>query len=142
MFIVKAWPCVRMKLGGWMEGKGRILVVDDHKTVVRLMEAVLKIKGYGVLHAEDGLTAMEVARREKPDLIFLDIMMPGMDGFQVCRQLKLDPTTAGIPIIFLTARGEESDVATGKAAGCDGFVKKPFRTLEVLSLVEQHLRRG
>lgn len=129
-------------VGEWMEeGKGRILVVDDHKTVVRLMEAVLKIKGYGVLHAEDGVTGLDVARREKPDLIFLDIMMPGLDGFQVCRQLKLDPSTATIPVIFLTARGEASDVATGKAAGCDGFVKKPFRTLEVLSLVEQHLRR-
>lgn len=125
-----------------MVAKGRILVVDDHKTVVRLMEAVLKIKGYDVLHAEDGLTGVEVARREKPDLIFLDIMMPGMDGFEACRKLKLDPATASIPVIFLTARGEESDVATGKAVGCDGFIKKPFRTLEVLSLVDQHLRRA
>lgn len=124
-----------------MEGRGRILVVDDHKTVVRLMEAVLKIKGYGVLHAEDGISGIEVARREQPDLIFLDIMMPGLDGFQVCRQLKIDPATAAIPIVFLTARGEETDVATGRAAGGDGFIKKPFKTMDVLSLVEQMLRK-
>lgn len=124
-----------------METKMRILLIDDHKTVLKLMEAVLKLRGYEVLYAEDGNRGLEVARTERPSLIFLDIMMPGIDGFKVCEELKADPRTKGIPVVFLTARGEETDVDRGMKVGGDGFVKKPFKTMEVLNLLEQHLGR-
>ncbi len=119
--------------------KKKVLVVDDHQTVVRLMEAVLKLRGFAVLHAENGPEALEVVRRERPGMVFLDIMMPGMDGFEVCRQLKADPATRDIPVVFLTARGEEADVARGAEAGAVDFIKKPFQTSDVMRLLEQHL---
>ncbi len=124
-----------------MENKVRILLIDDHKTVLKLMEAVLKLRGYEVLYAENGSLGLEMARAEKPALIFLDIMMPGIDGFKVCQELKADPLTRSIPVVFLTARGEETDVDKGMKMGGDGFVKKPFKTMEVLNLLERHLGR-
>ena len=123
-----------------METKGKILVVDDHQTVVKLMEAVLRLRHYEVIHAEDGEKGLAMALREQPALIFLDVMMPGMDGFAVCERLKGDPKTRHIPVIFLTARGEETDVERGSGAGGDGFVKKPFKTTEILNLIEKHLQ--
>lgn len=125
-----------------MEAKRKILVVDDHKTVHKLMEAVLKLRGYKVLYAEDGSLGIEVARREKPDLIFLDVMMPGLDGFKVCQYLKEDPATRHIPVVFLTARGEETDVAMGKRVGGDDFVKKPFKTAEIMELLGRLVPAG
>ena len=124
-----------------METKGKILVVDDHRTVVKLMEAVLRLRHYEVIYAENGEDGLALALREQPALIFLDIMMPGMDGFTVCERLKDNPKTRHIPVIFLTARGEETDVERGARAGGSGFVKKPFKTMEVLKLIEQHLQK-
>jgi cyclic di-GMP phosphodiesterase len=112
--------------------KQKILVIDDHRTVGMLMESVLKLRGFQVLHAEEGAAGLELARRELPALIFLDIMMPEMDGFRVCKQLKQDPTTSAIPVIFLSSFGEAVAVERGKAAGGDGFLKKPFKSDEVI----------
>ena len=124
-----------------METKGKILVVDDHRTVVKLMEAVLRLRHYEVIYAENGEDGLALALREQPALIFLDIMMPGLDGFTVCERLKDDPKTRHIPVIFLTARGEETDVERGARAEGSGFVKKPFKTMDVLKLIEQHLQK-
>jgi len=124
-----------------MESKGKILVVDDHKTVLKLMEAVLKLKKYQVVYAEDGPQGIEVARRERPDLIFLDVMLPGMDGFKVCQYLKGDAVTKDIPIVFLTARGEEADMEMGRKSGGDDFVKKPFKSLEIMKVLEEFLEK-
>ncbi|HKK01439.1 MAG TPA: response regulator [Desulfuromonadales bacterium] len=123
-----------------MNNKGKILVVDDHQTVVKLMEAVLRLRHYEVIHAENGEQGLSLALQEQPALIFLDVMMPGMDGFTVCERLKTDPQTSRIPVVFLTARGEETDVERGEKAGGDGFVKKPFKTMEILKLIENHLQ--
>ena len=125
-----------------MEARGTILVVDDHKTVHRLIEAVLKLRGYTVLYAEDGNRGIEVARQQRPDLIFLDVMLPGMDGFKVCQYLKEDPLTQQIPVVFLTAKGEDADVELGRQAGGDEFVKKPFKSMEIMGLLERFLPRG
>ena len=124
-----------------MENRGKILVIDDHRTVVKLMEAVLRLRHYEVIYAENGEDGLALALREQPALIFLDIMMPGMDGFTVCERLKSDSQTSHIPVIFLTARGEETDVERGARVGGDGFVKKPFKTMEVLKLIEEHLQK-
>lgn len=119
--------------------KQKILVVDDHRTVGMLMESVLKLRGFQVLHAESGAEGLALARREEPSLIFLDIMMPEMDGYRVCEQLKQDPCTQAIPVIFLSARGENVAVERGEAVGGAGFIKKPFKTAEVLGLLQQYL---
>ena len=124
-----------------MTNKTRILLIDDHKTVQRLLEAIVRVKGYELLYAENGQQGIAMARREQPDLVLLDVMMPEMDGFKVCRYLKEDPATSGIPVLFLTARGAEDDLETGRRAGADGFMTKPFQTMEVLNTIDRLLRQ-
>ncbi len=120
--------------------KPKILVVDDHRTVGMLMEAVLKLRGVQVLYAESGPEGLELAREEMPALIFLDIMMPGMDGFKVCELLKQDPVTQSIPVVFLSARGESVAIDRGKEVGGEGFVKKPFKTLDILGVMNRFIK--
>jgi DNA-binding response OmpR family regulator len=125
-----------------MTSQAKILLIDDHRTVLRLLEAILKLKGYDLLYAENGQQGMALARQEKPDLILLDVMMPEIDGFKVCQYLKGQPETAAIPVVFLTARGAESDLETGRKVGAQGFLTKPFLAREVLDLVERLLTRA
>ncbi len=122
-----------------MSEKSRILLIDDHKTVFRLLEAIVRIKGYTLLYAESGQQGIVVARQEKPDLILLDVMMPDIDGFKVCQYLKENEETKEIPIMFLTARGADGDLEAGRKAGADGFMTKPFQTVEVLKQIERLL---
>ncbi|NJC88892.1 MAG: response regulator [Desulfuromonas sp.] len=122
-----------------MTTKAKILLIDDHRTVLRLLEAILKLKGYELLYAENGQLGMAMARQEQPDLILLDVMMPEIDGFKVCQYLKGQPETARIPVVFLTARGAEDDLETGRKVGAEGFMTKPFLAREVLDTVERLL---
>jgi two-component system, cell cycle response regulator len=104
----------------------RILVVDDIEANVRLLEAKLSAEYYEVLTACDGPTALALAASEKPDIILLDVMMPGMDGFQVCRRLKDDPETRHIPVVLVTALDGRGDRIQGLEAGADEFLTKPI----------------
>lgn len=122
-----------------MTRKAKILLIDDHRTVLRLLEAILKLKGYELLYAENGQQGMAMARQERPDLILLDVMMPEIDGFKVCQYLKGQPDTAKIPVVFLTARGAEDDLETGRKVGAEGFMTKPFLAREVLDTIERLL---
>jgi DNA-binding response OmpR family regulator len=122
-----------------MSDHKRILLVDDHQTVFRLLEAIVRIKGYQLLYAENGQQGIVMARQEQPDLILLDVMMPDIDGFKVCQYLKENPDTKAIPVMFLTARGAEGDLEAGRRAGADGFMTKPFQTIEVLGQIERML---
>jgi len=117
----------------------RILLIDDHQTVFKLLEAIVRIKGYKLLYADCGQQGIVMAREEQPDLILLDVMMPDLDGFKVCQYLKDNEETRHIPVMFLTARGAEDDLVTGRKAGADGFMTKPFQTMDVLSQVERLL---
>ena len=117
----------------------RILLIDDHQTVFRLLEAILRVKGYQLLYADCGQQGIVMAREEQPDLILLDVMMPDLDGFKVCQFLKENAETSHIPVMFLTARGAEDDLATGRKVGADGFMTKPFQTTDVLSQIEHVL---
>ena len=119
-----------------MNEKSRILLIDDHQTVFRLLEAIVRIRGYKLLYAESGQQGIVMARKEQPDMILLDVMMPDLDGFKVCQYLKENDDTKDIPIMFLTARGAEDDLETGRKAGADGFMTKPFQTIEVLKQIE------
>jgi two-component system cell cycle response regulator len=129
---------------------GRILVVDDIEANVRLLEAKLQAEYYDVLTASDGASAIAIAAREKPDLVLLDVMMPGMDGFEVCRRLKDDPETRHLPIVLVTALDGRTDRITGLEAGADEFLTKPIddimlfarvRSLTRLKLVIDELRQ-
>ncbi len=119
----------------------KIMVVDDEPAIVELIEYNVKRAGFDVVTAADGTSACSLALTEKPDLIVLDIMLPGMDGFEVCRRLVSDAETAKIPILFLTARREEIDRVVGLEMGGDDYVTKPFSPRELIARIKAILRR-
>jgi two-component system alkaline phosphatase synthesis response regulator PhoP len=118
----------------------RILVVDDDRDVVRLMRAYLEQANYQVLMAHDGETAIHMLRREKPDLLLLDLMLPGRDGWEITRLVRSDPGLAHIPIIMLTARVDDTDKIVGLEIGADDYVTKPYNPREVVARVRARLR--
>lgn len=121
---------------------GKILVVDDEANIRQLVRFNLEKEGYAVLEAADGLAALDLARQEKPDLIVLDLMLPGKDGLEVCRLLKAQAATAGIAIIMLTAKAEEIDTILGLEMGADDYITKPFSPRELTARVKAVLRRS
>jgi DNA-binding response OmpR family regulator len=121
--------------------KRRVLVVDDERDIVDLVRYNLNKNGYEALVATDGKEAIELATRELPDLIVLDLMLPGLHGTEVARRLKGDPRTAHIPIVMLTAKGEETDVVVGLTLGADDYVTKPFSMKILLARLASVLRR-
>jgi two-component system cell cycle response regulator len=118
----------------------RILVVDDVEPNVRLLEAKLTIEYYDVLSCHDGLTALKLASDEKPDIILLDVMMPGMDGFETCKRLKADPETRHIPVVLVTALDGREDRIRGLDAGADDFLTKPLDDLVLFARVRSLVR--
>ena len=118
----------------------RILVVDDIEANVRLLEAKLSAEYYEVMTASDGPTALAIAAAEKPDIVLLDVMMPGMDGFQVCRRLKDDPETRHIPVVLVTALDGRSDRVAGLEAGADEFLTKPIDDVMLFARVRSLTR--
>ncbi len=125
-----------------MEDRKKILVVDDEEDLVIALSARLKAGGYEVLVARDGLEALTKARTLKPDLILLDLMLPKMDGYKVARLLKLDQRYAGIPILMLTARGQEMDQDLGRQAGVDDYIVKPFDSTELMVRIKELLEKA
>ncbi len=117
---------------------GKILVVDDEASIVNIISFNLKKEGYEVITASDGETGLELALSEKPDLVLLDIMMPQMDGYEVCRKIREKST---VPIIMLTARADEVDKVIGLEMGADDYVTKPFGNRELMARVKANLRR-
>ncbi len=120
----------------------KILIVEDEKDIARMLEYNLKKEGYRVAAVHDGAAAPALAAKELPGLILLDLMLPGLDGLEVCRRVKTDPRTAAIPIIMLTAKGEESDKLVGLGVGADDYITKPFSVKELLARVKAVLRRA
>jgi DNA-binding response OmpR family regulator len=116
----------------------KILVVDDEPTIVETIRYSLKKEGYEVAAALDGLKALEIARRERPDLVILDVMLPGIDGFEVCRALRRETI---VPILMLTARDDEVDKVVGLELGADEYMTKPFSMRELIARVRAMLRR-
>lgn len=117
----------------------RLLIVDDTQENLQILGAILKQKGYLINVAMDGQQAVDAAHKINPDLILMDIMMPVMDGFQACQLLKADERTRDIPVIFLTARAETSDIANGFNLGAVDYIVKPFNATELLQRVRTHL---
>lgn len=118
-----------------------ILVVEDETPLVTLLRYNLEREGYAVLEAQDGDEALNLVREQRPDLVLLDWMLPLMSGIEVCRQLRRDPQTRAIPIVMLTARGEEGDKLRGLDSGADDYVTKPFSPSELIARIRAVLRR-
>lgn len=124
-----------------MPDKQTILVVDDEQDILDLIEYNLQKEGFDVLKAEDGLEGMEMARKHTPSLVLLDIMMPKMDGLEVVERMREDPKLKNIPIIFLTARGDEKTEVEGLDKGADDYITKPISTVKLISRIKAVLRR-
>ncbi|WP_371376552.1 response regulator [Sporomusa aerivorans] len=121
---------------------GKILIVDDELNIRELIKFNVEKAGYKVLETADGQTAVTMARTEKPDLVVLDLMLPGLDGLEVCRIIKNSRETAAIPIIMLTAKNEEIDKVIGLELGADDYLTKPFSPRELLARIKAVLRRS
>ena len=119
----------------------KILIVDDEVVLAETISYNLEQAGYQVIVAGDGTSALEMARRELPNLIILDLMLPEMDGLEVCRQIRREPGIATTPILMLTAKGDEIDKVVGLEVGADDYVTKPFGRRELLARVRALIRR-
>ncbi|MBF5080400.1 response regulator transcription factor [Quadrisphaera sp. INWT6] len=119
-----------------------VLVADDDLDIRELVAFKLAQAGYEVRSAPDGVAALDAARAGGVDLVVLDLMMPGLSGLDVCAELRREPSTAELPVIMLTARAQDQDVATGFAAGADDYVVKPFSPRELVSRVQAVLGRA
>ncbi len=117
----------------------KILLVDDAETILMMERMILGKAGYELLTAKDGQEAVAKAVTERPDLILMDVVMPKMDGFEACRQLRGRDTTKAIPIIMVTTRGEATNVESAFQSGCDDYITKPINGLEVLAKVKSAL---
>lgn len=122
--------------------KEKILVVEDDKDIVKMLDYNLKKEGFRVLTAFDGENGLALANRDLPDLVILDLMLPGMDGLEVCKALKKESKTSSIAIIMLTAKSQESDKVIGLELGADDYVVKPFSPRELIARIKAVLRRA
>lgn len=123
-----------------MSGKGvHLLLVDDEPDLVQMVSVRLKAAGYEVATAYDGQQALEMVRKEPPDLMVLDLMLPKLDGYKVCRLIKFDEKTKGIPVLVFTARAQVEDVTLATECGADAYLTKPFEAKTLLDKIEQLL---
>jgi two-component system phosphate regulon response regulator PhoB len=122
--------------------KGKILIIDDEQDIRQLLKYNLEREGYQTIPADTGEKASEITKTELPALIVLDLMLPGIDGLDVCRKLKNDPATENIPIVMLTAKDEESDIVTGLELGADDYITKPFSPKVLIARIKKILQRS
>ncbi len=122
-----------------MRSMPKILVVDDEPHVVRLLQVNLQRAGYEVVTAHNGLQALAKVKEERPSLVVLDLIMPHLSGWDTLKRLRLEPETARLPVILLTAKAQDKDVFDGYQLGCDLYMTKPFNPLELLSFIERIL---
>ncbi|MDP2216814.1 MAG: response regulator [Methanolobus sp.] len=133
---------IRERISFLSDTREKILIVDEEIDASTALKVALEAEGYNVIEALDGYEGIRKAKSENPDIILLDIMMPGMDGFEVCQLLKADPASMHIPIIMLTAKGEVDDKVEGLELGADDYVTKPFNLKELKARIRIVLRRG
>jgi twitching motility two-component system response regulator PilG len=119
--------------------KKKILIVEDEESLLKLESILLTSKGYQVEGVADGLAALEAVKNHEPDLVLLDIMLPEIDGFEVCRRIKEDPSTKHIPVIMLTAKKSREDMARGEQVGADWYITKPFKSAMVIETIQRFI---
>jgi len=122
--------------------KEKVLIVDDEKDIVKMLDYNLKKEGFRTVLAYEGEEALDLAKKERPDLIILDLMLPGIDGLEVCKQLKKEEASANTPIIMLTAKTQEADKIVGLELGADDYVTKPFSPGELVARIKALIRRS
>ena len=122
--------------------KSKIVVIEDEVDILEVINYNLSKEGFDVCSALDGEEGLALIKKEVPDLVLLDLMLPGLDGIEICRKLKTDYSTRSIPIIMVTAKGEESDIVLGLGMGADDYMVKPFRPRELMARIRSVLRRG
>jgi len=122
--------------------KKRVLIVEDEESLLKLETILLTIKGYEVSGATTGAQALEKLSVEKIDLVLLDIMLPDMDGYEICRTIKAHPPYAGIPVVMLTARKSVEDKEMGATCGADDYLTKPFKSAEIIGVVDKLINGG
>ena len=122
--------------------KSKIVVIEDEVDILEVINYNLSKEGFDVCSALDGEEGLALIKKEAPDLVLLDLMLPGLDGIEICRKLKTDYSTHSIPIIMVTAKGEESDIVLGLGMGADDYMVKPFRPRELMARIRSVLRRG
>jgi two-component system phosphate regulon response regulator PhoB len=120
----------------------RVLVIEDEADIREVIQYNLSREGFAVVGVGDGEEGLDLAQSDPPDLVLLDLMLPGIDGIELCRQLKYDPVTRAIPIVMVTAKGEEADIVLGLGVGADDYITKPFSPRELVARVKAVLRRG
>ncbi len=116
-----------------------ILIVDDEPSVVMAIQFLMKQQGYNVITAERGEDALDLIYRYKPDLVLLDIMLPGIQGYEVCEIIRLNPDYEEVKIVFLTAKGQETEIAKGLALGADAYITKPYSNVKLVTKVKELL---
>ena len=119
----------------------KLLIIEDERDIVQALEYNLKKEGYSVSKAYDGIQGLKLIKDLSPDLIILDLMLPGVDGLEICRQVKKDPKTENLPVIMLTAKGAEADKVVGLEVGADDYIVKPFSMRELIARVRAVLKR-
>ncbi|AMV72003.1 response regulator [Desulfuromonas carbonis] len=122
-------------------GKKKILIVEDEESLLKLESILLTSKGYEVRGVANGRAALEAIAAEAPDLVLLDIMLPEIDGFEVCQRIKENPATAKIPVVMLTAKKSREDMARGEKVGADWYITKPFKSAMVIETIQRFLNR-
>jgi two-component system, OmpR family, alkaline phosphatase synthesis response regulator PhoP len=120
-------------------GKLRVLIVDDEPHIVLSLEFLLQRSGYETISAADGEAGLALVHRQRPDLVLLDVMMPKRNGYEVCQAIKSDPGVQGIPVIMLTAKGQEVEILKGRELGAAAYVTKPFGNAEILEVIRSVL---
>ena len=121
--------------------KKKILIVEDEESLLKLESILLIYKGFEVKGVANGRAALEAVAEDKPELVLLDIMLPEIDGFEVCRQLKSDPATRHIPVIMLTAKKSREDMVRGEKVGADWYITKPFKSAMVIETIQRFLAK-
>lgn len=115
--------------------RAHVLIIDDDPLILDVLTTILDLEDLRVTSADHGEAGLEAARLDPPDVVVCDVMMPGVDGLEVCRRVKADPATAHVPVILLTARDRSEDRAAGEAAGCDDYLTKPFSPLDLIERI-------
>ena len=121
--------------------KQKIMVVEDEESLLKLESILLTSRGYQVCSMRNGKEALECIEKEKPDLVLLDVMLPEVDGFEVCRQIKENPLTGHIPVVLLTAKKGREDMAKGEEVKADWYITKPFKSAMVIETIQRFLNR-
>jgi two-component system phosphate regulon response regulator PhoB len=119
---------------------GKVLVIDDEPFILMMLEDKLKRSGFAVVTSRESVNALELVRKERPDVIVLDWMMPEISGIEICRQLKADPELSSIPVFMLTAKGQEEDEKKGMKTGANRYITKPFSPKALVEIIEKELK--